>query len=436
MGEADWTGRRIHFVGIGGAGMSGLARIALELGATVSGSDKTASGVVEELIAAGATAHVGHSEHNVPRDADVVRTSAVGDDNPEVAIALEREQTLLHRSQLLAELTRLKKTIAVTGTHGKTTTSAMVLRALRGAGIDAGWVIGAELQDSEASAGWGSSDWLVVEADESDRSLLVLESEVGVVTNLELDHHATYSSFEDLEKTVSKFGLDARNLVLSTGIGLDSLRDIPGVLVATAGNPDVVGGRAAFDWKGKRVELCVPGLHNALNAAAALEAASLASDDADALIDGIEQFRGTSRRFELKGKMACGAEVYDDYAHHPTEVAATIAAARTMDAGRVIAAFQPHLFSRTKELASDFAEALSTADLAFVSDIYPARELQTDFPGVTANSIANRFPDRIRSAGPLASLTGALEDSALAGDIVLLMGAGDIGSIATGLTDD
>jgi len=312
----------------------------------------------------------------------------------------------------------------------------MVLRALRGAGIDAGWVIGAGLQESEASAGWGSSDWLVVEADESDRSLLVLDSEVGVVTNLELDHHATYSSFEDLEETVSKFGSGARRLVLSTGMGLDSLTAVPEAVVATAGNPDVLGGRASFDWRGKRVELGVPGIHNAFNAAAALDAAAFATDDLDGLIRGIEGFRGTSRRFEFKGETASGALVYDDYAHHPTEVAATIAAARTLDAGRVIAAFQPHLFSRTQELAAEFADALAEADVALVSDVYPARELQIDFPGVTAASISSLRPDRISSSGSLESLSAEIEASASTGDIVLLMGAGDIGTVAAGLTND
>jgi UDP-N-acetylmuramate--alanine ligase len=426
----EWNGREVHFVGIGGAGMSGLALIAIELGAVVSGSDPGGAPILDLLRSKGATISSSHDAANVSYEADVVRTSAVDGTNVEVAAAVERGQRVLHRSELLAEMTRLKRTIAVTGTHGKTTTSAMVLRALRGAGIDAGWVIGAGLQDGEESAGWGSSDWLVVEADESDRSLLVLDAEVAVITNLELDHHATYSSFEDLVETVNKFAGSAEHVVLSDGDGLEALTDLS---VAVSAMPDgvaVADGGSSFRWSGLPVEIAVPGLHNASNAAVALEAAAFATDDRAGLIAGIANFRGTSRRFELKGSMASGARVYDDYAHHPTEVAATIAAARTMGAQRVLAAFQPHLFSRTQELAEEFAVALGQADQAFVSDIYPAREAQADFPSVSAATISSLGKDNVQSVGGLPSLAEALRAESREGDLVLLMGAGDIGSIA------
>jgi UDP-N-acetylmuramate--alanine ligase len=312
----------------------------------------------------------------------------------------------------------------------------MVLRALRGAGVDAGGVIGAGLQEGEASAGWGSSEWLVVEADESDRSLLVLDAEVGVITNLELDHHATYSSFEDLVETVKQFAVAADRVVLADGDGLEAFADLP---TAVRGFPDGVAaadGGSTFTWSGRPVEIAVPGLHNASNAAAALEAAAFVSDNQQGLIAGIAEFRGTSRRFELKGLMTCGARVYDDYAHHPTEVAATIAAARTRGANRVIAALQPHLFSRTQELAEEFAQALSKADHAFIADIYPARESQSDFPSVTSATISALDSDSVEEVGGLLELTEALRAENRDGDLVLLMGAGDIGSIAEGLLND
>lgn len=430
-----WQGRKVHFVGIGGAGMSGLALIALELGSEVSGSDTGSPAVLTDLKARGAKIFDVHEAPNVPADADVVHSSAVNAANPEVGIAVERGQALLHRSELLAELTSLKRTIAVTGTHGKTTTSAMVLRALRGAGIDAGWVIGAGLQDSEASAGWGNSEWLVVEADESDRSLLVLNPEVAVVTNLELDHHATYSSFDDLVETVAKFAGDADQVVLSDGVGLDSLRSINGSRSVTPEGASSDGGKATFTWRDRKVRLKVPGLHNASNAAVALEAASLATDNVDGLVSGVEEFKGTSRRFELKGTTNSGAIVYDDYAHHPTEVAATIAAARTLGASRVVAAFQPHLFSRTEELAQEFAAALATADLALVADVYPARETQSEFPDVSAETISRLAADGVRSSGSLDDLLAELKLEVGAGDLVLLMGAGDVWTVAEGLVD-
>ncbi len=433
---SDWSGRELHFVGIGGAGMSGLALIAIELGAVVSGSDPGGAPILDVLRSKGAAISSVHDEANVSLGSDVVRTSAVDDNNVEVAAALERGQTVLHRSELLAEMTRLKRTIAVTGTHGKTTTSAMVLRALRGAGIDAGWVIGAGLQDGEASAGWGSSEWLVVEADESDRSLLVLDTEVGVITNLELDHHATYSSFEDLVETVNQFAVAADHVVLADGDGLEAFAGLPTAVRRFPDGATAADGGSTFTWSGLPVEVAVPGLHNASNAAAALEAAAFASEDNEGLIAGIAEFRGTSRRFELKGSMTCGARVYDDYAHHPTEVAATIAAARTMGAERVIAAFQPHLFSRTQELAEEFAQALSKADHAFISDIYPARESQSDFPSVTAATVSALASESVEEVGGLPELTQALRAESRDGDLVLLMGAGDIGSIAEGLLND
>lgn len=437
----EWQGRSLHLVGIGGAGMSGLARIALSLGAEVSGSDRSESAGVLQLRALGATIAIGHSEANVPDAAELVFSSAVPEDNPERARGRELGLSELHRSDLLGEMTRLRRTIAVTGTHGKTTTTAMVLSALRGAGIDAGWAVGADLAGGEANAGWGASEWFVVEADESDRSLLALDAEIAVLTNCELDHHATYSSLEDLRGTISQFLSRARTAVVWDREDLTRL--VPGEVELIP--YDAIGatsdaGGARFDWRGRSVNLAVPGVHNAVNAAGALTAASAAGGSEDGLIAGIEGFAGTGRRFEQVGRTADGVLVIDDYAHHPTEVAATIAAARSLGPGRVVAVFQPHLFSRTEAFATEFGEALATADTGVVADIYPAREHPDDFPGVDSELVvaaANRAAGGkgFARGGDLASTVRLVRGSLRAGDLCLLLGAGDVGMIARELIE-
>ncbi|MEI7559013.1 MAG: UDP-N-acetylmuramate--L-alanine ligase [Actinomycetes bacterium] len=437
--EQIWNGRSLHFVGIGGAGMSGLARIALELGATVTGSDRASGGVTDELRGLGAVIHTDHSAANVPADAELVYSSAIAGDNPERSVASGRGQRELHRSDLLGEMTRLKPTIAITGTHGKTTTSAMVVSALRGAGVDPGWVIGAPLAGGEASAGWGTSPWLVVEADESDRSLLGLDCVIAVVTNCELDHHATYSSLDDLRMTLTQFLAKARHAVIWDQPELISLGP-PEVALHPYSAPDASSkdGRASFTWREHSVNMLVPGLHNATNASGALEAASLTGADEQGLCDGIATFAGTSRRFEYIGRSRAGAQVFDDYAHHPTEVAATIAAARSFGAERVLVAFQPHLFSRTEALSADFGTALAAADAALVADIYPAREAGKDFPGVTSGLIVSAGNSGLSepilsSSGDLQATAAAIDELSREGDLILLMGAGDITSLGAGL---
>ncbi|MEI7890137.1 MAG: cyanophycin synthetase, partial [Actinomycetes bacterium] len=382
---------------------------------------------------------VGHQADNLPPHAELVYSSAVGADNPERTAAAATDQTQLHRSELLAELTRLKPTIAVTGTHGKTTTSAMVLAALEGAGLRPGWVIGAQLAGGRPSAGWGSSPWLVVEADESDRSLLALDAQIAVVTNCELDHHATYSSLDDLRSTLTEFLARAESAVIWDQPDLVEL--VPSGTTAypyDALAPGSEAGQAEFTWRGARVRLGVPGLHNAVNASGALQAAALTGADPDGLVSGIRSFGGTARRFQEIGLSATGAKVVDDYAHHPTEVAATIQAARSLNPERVLIAFQPHLFSRTQELADEFGAALAAADVVFVSDVYAAREVAADFPGVDASMLVAsagtlHSGGKATASGGLAQTQAALEGELRAGDLVLLMGAGDIGTIAHGL---
>lgn len=436
--RADWKGRALHLVGVGGAGMSGLARIAVELGATVSGSDKASGGVVEQLKGIGVTVFASHQASNVPEGSEIVYSSAVAADNPERARGRELGLKELHRSELLGEMTRLRRTIAVTGTHGKTTTTAMIVSALRGAGMQPGWAVGADLAGGEANAGWGDPDceWFIVEADESDRSLLALTPEVAVLTNCELDHHATYDSLDDLRRTLAKF-LDAAPIA----VVWDQPELLELVGAGTKGESyDAKGASsgptgASFQWRGHSVQLAVPGVHNAVNAAGALTAAACAQPDETGLIEGIKAFAGTGRRFQRVGASSAGATLIDDYAHHPTEVAATIAAARSLAPRRVVAVFQPHLFSRTEAFFDEFGIALAAADCGLVLDIYPARELAADFPGVTSALIVDAAnaasgSQRFSAAGGIESASAMLRDMLADGDVCLLMGAGDVGSIA------
>ena len=436
-----WSARRLHFVGIGGAGMSGLALVAHSLGARVTGSDRAAgSPYGGPLRAAGIEPVVGHDAANVPEDAEVVVSSAIPADNPERAIARERGQIELHRADLLGEMTRLKPTIAISGTHGKTTTSSMVVHALRGCGLDPSYLVGGEVRSTGANAGWGSGEWLVVEADESDRSLLKLSPAIAVVTNAELDHHATYGSLRDVQETFAAFLGLAREAVVWDRPDLVALAGEVPVTTFDVPHPELEDGGSRFEVGGVEVVLRVPGAHNALNAAAALTACRLAGADLAAAAAALGDFNGAGRRFERLGTTAEGALVVDDYAHHPTEVRATIEAARTLRAAaaaaapRIIAVFQPHLFSRTKHSAREFGAALALADAVVVLDIYPARERAEDFPGVTGHLVAAAAADS--SAGrPVAWLPGFddaeryLRGILREGDVLLTLGAGDVDSL-------
>lgn len=434
--RGQWEGRKLHFVGIGGAGMGPLARLAIELGATVSGSDRADQPSLAALDALGATVSVGHDESHLPEGAQVVYSTAVTPDNPERSAARAAGGHELHRSDLLAEMTSMRRTIAVTGTHGKTTTTAMVLAALRGAGRSPGWMVGAELASGEPASGWGDDEWFVIEADESDRSLLKFDTEIALLTNCELDHHATYSSLEKLEETFSRFLGSASQAVVWDQPRLTAL--VPeGVPVSEYSLPDVrnTGRGTVFHWHGIEVELAVPGSHNALNACGALEAALIACGDPEGVVAGIGSFTGTGRRFEHVGETSGGARLIDDYAHHPTEVRATLEAARSVTDGRVIAVFQPHLYSRTKAFELEFGEALAGADHAVVLDIYPAREQAEDFPGVSSAGIATAAARRIGEEsvslpGGLDRASDLLRELLRPGDLCLLMGAGDVGELA------
>ncbi len=431
----DWSARRLHFVGIGGAGMSGLAIIARELGAQVTGSDRTESSYTGRLREHGIEPALGHRAENVPAGAEVVFSTAVPPDNPERVAGAGRE---LHRSELLAQIASLRRCLAVTGTHGKTTTAAMIVHILRECGLDPAYVVGGELGDTGVNAGWGGGDWIVVEADESDRSLLQLSPDVAVLTNAELDHHSTYSSRLDLEETLREFmGRAATGAVVWDRSELVALCP-PGALAYDAADTAMSPRGSRFHWRGIEVSLSVPGAHNAVNAAGALTASALAGADPEPAAAALASFRGARRRFELLGTTETTVPVYDDYAHHPTEVAATIAAARTLAPARLVAVFQPHLYSRTRALSREFGRALGGADIAVVLAVYPARERAEDFPGVDGHLIAAATADAAegRTVAWMPTMEDArryLSATLREGDLCLAMGAGDIDSLSRSL---
>jgi len=440
----DWSGRRLHFVGIGGAGMSGLALIADALGASVTGSDRAGSPYLERVRAAGIAAVVGHAAQNVPAgsDVEIVVSTAIGGDNPERAVARERGLREIHRGALLGELSRLRRTIAIAGTHGKTTTSSMAAHALIALGWDPSYVIGGELRRPGrtargTNAAFGSGEWLVVEADESDRSFLELAPEIAVVTNIELDHHTTYPSHADLELAFAQFLRNGLRSVVADTPEAEAFLDRVGIDESAffgASDIELSADGSQFVWAGRAVALSVPGLHNVANAAAALTACVIAGARPREVAGTLADFAGAGRRFERLGPAAgSGALVVDDYAHHPTELLATIAAARTLAgrAGRVVAVFQPHLFSRTQLLAREFGAALARADAAVVLDVYPSRERAADFSGVTGRLIAEAAADA--AAGRPVAWTPGFDDAQRVlglwlrpSDVCLVMGAGDV----------
>jgi UDP-N-acetylmuramate--alanine ligase len=440
-----WAGRAIHFVGVGGAGMSGYARAAAALGASVSGSDSVQTPYLAQLASDGVLdATIGYDAGNLPPDeaVELVYGSAVPAENPERAAARERGLSERPRADLLAELTALRRTIAVAGAHGKTTTAAMVVHALRAGGLDPGWMIGGTIGGGLRNAHWSEgNDWLVVEADESDRSMLSLNVEIAVLTSAELDHHAAYGSLSELLDAYAAFLSGAPRAVIWDRPQLLSLREGERVSY-DASEVELRPGGSRFDWRGHEVSLAVPGAHNAINAAAALEVARLLGVEERAAIAGVEGFAGAGRRFERLGRTRSGALVVDDYAHHPTEVAATIAAARAeLDGdGRLIAVFQPHLYSRTALLASEFGRALAQADATVVLDVYPARERQQDHEGVSGLLIARAAAEHARGRPVMwlprfEQALPVLRDLLQERDLCLAMGAGDIDALARGLVE-
>ncbi len=430
----DWGRRKLHFVAIGGAGMSALALVCHRLGARVSGSDQADNSYLERLRSAGLEPRVGHDADAVPPDAEVVVSTAVPEENPELARARERGQPVLHRGELLAQVCETRRLLAVAGTHGKTTTAGMLAHALRAIGADPSFLLGGELPGAgeggaAANAGWGGGEWVVAEADESDGSFLRLRPQVAVVTNVELDHHSRWSSRAELLEAFRRFCEPAQGLALPAGGGLEAL----------AGVQRVAG--FDVDRPGPALELGIPGRHNLLNARAALAALELAGFDLDRAARALASFPGMLRRLELKGHRN-GAAVYDDYAHHPTEVAAALEALRGLAPRRLIAVFQPHLYSRTKALASRFGAALAVADEIGVLEVYPAREQPVgELAGVSGLAVARAAAERA-SGRPVWWLvdteraTRALRPRLGEGDVLVTIGAGDVHKVAEALVGE
>ncbi len=387
--ELAWRRRRLHFVGVGGTGMSGLALASAALGAEVTGSDRGSPQSLERLRAAGISAVVGHSPDNVPVGAELVYSTAVKDANVERVRGRELGLRELRRGELLAELTRLRRCVAVAGTNGKTTTSAMVAHALRGAGIGVSYVIGAELRDGSPSARWEPGEWLVVETDESDRTFLALEPEIGVVTNIAAEHMNEYRSLEDLRGAFAAFIDRCAQVVVPN---LREIRTLCADRPATTFEPqDVQPGPdgVRFRTGGVEVRLPVPGEHNARNAAAALQACRLAGADLAAAAGALLTFPGARRRLEPLGVTVTGARIYEDYAIHADSIGAALRALRTIESGRVVVVFEPILFTRTREMARDLGAALAGADVLAVLELYPGSELGQHHPGASARLIVD-----------------------------------------------
>ncbi|HEY5053238.1 MAG TPA: Mur ligase domain-containing protein [Solirubrobacterales bacterium] len=431
--KRDWAARRLHFIGIGGAGMSGLALVCDELGSTVTGSDRAGSSYIERLRAAGIDAVVGHDAAGLPEGVEVVVSTAIGEDNPELALARERGLSVLHRGQLLAQLCAEKRLIAVAGTHGKTTTTAMLVWALRAIGADPAFFVGGEVPGiaagGDANAGWGKGEWVVAEADESDASFLRLRPEIAVVTNVEMDHHSRWGSLAELHRAFREFLQPASGAVLPADGGLASLAQ---------------GEALGFDTTSpgpRELPLAVPGAHNLLNARAALAAVELARLDVSAGAAALADFPGVRRRLEFKGE-AAGARIYDDYAHHPTEVRAALSALRGLAPERLVAVFQPHLYSRTKALTEEFGAALALADEVAVLDVYPAREEPVgELAGISGLQVAQAAAERIGGRRVWWLPTAARAREALGprlapGQILVTIGAGDIFKLGEALVGD
>ncbi|MEV0193078.1 UDP-N-acetylmuramate--L-alanine ligase [Kitasatospora purpeofusca] len=438
-----------HFIGIGGAGMSGLAKILAVRGASVSGSDSKESETVLALRALGAAVHIGHAAEHVPDGASsIVVSSAIRADNPELAAARERGIPVVHRSDALAALMGGRRALAVAGTHGKTTTTSMLAVALGELGLDPSYAIGGDLDAPGSNAHHGTGEIFVAEADESDRSFHKYAPEVAIVLNVELDHHANYASIDEIHESFETFVAritPGGTLVVSADhdgareltARVAGREDLNVVTVGAAEDADlrvlsvVARGMTSevtvlLDGEELGFTVSVPGRHYAHNAVAALAAGVALGVPAADLAKALGAYTGVRRRLQLKGE-AGGVQVIDSYAHHPTEMTADLEAIREATEGRVLVVFQPHLFSRTQQLAEEMGAALALADASVVLDIYPARE--DPIPGVTSELIldaARRAGAEVTAEHDFAAAPALLAGLARPGDLLLTMGAGDV----------
>jgi len=441
--------QRIHFVGIGGIGMSGIAEVLLTLGYKVSGSDLRASSVTERLAELGAIIFIGHKAENITGAEVVVTSSAVQTDNPEISAAHAQHVPVIPRAEMLAELMRLKYGIAIAGMHGKTTTTSMVAAVLNAGGLDPTVVVGGRVDAMGSNARLGKSQYLVAEADESDRSFLKLSPILAVVTNIDREHMDCYRDMADVEQAfvdfVDRVPFYGTVLLCNDDVRLRSLLPRLARRAITYGVSEGSDFRIlrnktqcsstrhyshfAVEYRGRSLgefHLQVPGHHNVLNATAAVGVGVGLDLDPERIREGLENFDGVDRRFQLKGRVG-GVSVIDDYGHHPTEIRATLAAAKDCRFSRVHVVFQPHRYTRTRDLLDDFAIAFGDADSVFVLDIYPASE--QPIPGITGERVA----EALRSAGKQARYMPSFEDAARevvtvaeTGDMILTLGAGSV----------
>ncbi len=451
---------RVHFVGIGGSGMSGIAEVMLSLGYEVQGSDLRVNAHVERLQSLGATVFIGHDSRNVENADAAVISSAVGDDNPEVIAARQALLPVVERAEMLAELMRFRYSIAIAGTHGKTTTTSLVASVLAEAGLDPTFVIGGRLKSANSNARLGQGEYLVAEADESDASFVHLKPMLAVVTNIDVDHMGTYDG--DVAKLHRGFIRFLHNLpfyglavMCADDPGVNAILPDLGRSIVTYGidgdadiraeNVRFEQGRTRFsvirEGEDETLEICLrlPGLHNVRNALAAVAVAGELQIGDDALVRALEKFEGIDRRFQHYGEIHTRAGkvmLVDDYGHHPTEIDATLAAARAgWPERRIVLVFQPHRYTRTRDLMEDFASVLCTADVLVILEVYAAGE--APIPGADGRAIAQAVRRRggaepvfVESPGELA---GVLEDLLEPGDLLLTTGAGDIGAMAARL---
>ncbi len=442
--------RPVHFVGMGGAGMLALAELLLRSGRRVSGCDVKDSAGLRDLARLGGAVHIGHDAAHIEGAAAVVHTAAVHADHPELAAARDAGIPVMKRAQALGAWVNAGTVVAVAGTHGKTTTTAMITEVLAESGMDPTGLVGGRVAGWNGNLRFGSRELFVVEADEYDRSFLTLTPDVAVVTNVEADHLDVYGDLDGVRRGFDEFLAGVRGLgriiVCSDDHGASALLPALGsagytygtnagsMLRATELTLSEGATRCVLHEEGRRVgtvTLALGGRHNLLNALGAAAAARVLGADWSSIRAALARFRGVARRFERVGE-ARGVAVFDDYAHHPTEITAALSAVRAIFAGRrIVAAFQPHLYSRTRDFAREFGEALALADAVWVTDVFPARE--APIPGVTGLLVV----EAARAAGArdvryepeLQALPSALADSLSAGDVVLTLGAGSIESL-------
>lgn len=442
MKLSELVGKQIHFIGIGGSGMSGLARIALSHGIKVSGSDNSDSQILQALRALGAEIKIGHDANNLIGADLIVYSNAINERNPERA---EAKVPIITRAAALALLMSESQSIAVAGTHGKTTTSSMLTVALQACGADPSFAIGGLLKSSGSNAHRGTGKYFVAEADESDGSFVAYRPNGAIITNIEWDHVDHFKSesevikaFDDFVATIAKDGFLAYCADDKLASEVANRSEVKTISYGKSQNADLridsieltaTGGSARVLWQGAKVgqlTLQVPGEHNLLNAAAAIAVGLQLGESINSLLDGLANFRGAGRRFELKGS-ANGVRVVDDYGHHPTEINVTLAAAKLFAGqGRVLVIFQPHRYSRTQTFMADFAKALSVADKTWLLEIYAASE--QPISGVSSEQIAKQLPNG-KFEPNFVSVTENVVAEAKPGDVILTLGAGDVSSL-------